>query len=84
METLKLINDSENGITNERGRVIICIDKMSRVFYETNKKAFSVCFPFSMEEKEDNYFRIYDSLADVEITLQMISLLISIFKKDGK
>ena len=84
LETLKLINDSEKGIVNERGRVIICIDKMSRVFYETNKKAFSICFPFSIEEKDERYFRIYDSLTDVEITLQMISLLISIFKKDGK
>ena len=84
LETLKLINDRENEITNERGKVIICIDKMSRVFYETNKKAFSICFPFSIEEKDERYFRIYDSLTDVEITLQMISLLISIFKKDGK
>ena len=75
LETLKLINDSEKGIVNERGRVIICIDKMSRVFYETNKKAFSICFPFSMEEKDEHYFRIYDSLTDVEITFQMISLL---------
>lgn len=84
LETLKLVNDSENRTTDERGRVTICIDKMSRVFYETDNKAFSVCFPFSVEEKDDHYFRIYDSLTDVEITFQMISLLISIFKKDGK
>lgn len=84
LETLKLVNDVENRITNERGRIIICIDKMNRVFYETNEKIFSLCFPFSLEEKENDYFRIYDNLTDVEITNQMISLLISILKIDGK
>ncbi|MDO4336857.1 MAG: hypothetical protein Q4C91_02085 [Eubacteriales bacterium] len=84
LETLKLVNGNENGITKERGRVIICIDKMNRIFYETDEKIFSLCFPFSLEEKENHYFRIYDNLTDLEITNQMISLLISIFRKDGK
>ena len=81
LETLKLVKDDENGITNERGRNIICIDKMNRIFYETDEKIFSLCFPFSLEEKENHYLRIYDNLTDLEITNQMISLLISILKK---
>lgn len=84
LETLKLVNGIENGIINERGRVIVHIDKMSRIFYETEEKIFSLCFPFSLEEKENHSFRIYDNLTDLEITNQMISLLISIFKKGGK
>ena len=84
LETLKLVKDVENGITNERGRIIICIDKMNRIFYETDEKIFSLCFPFSLEEKENHYLRIYDNLTDLEITNQMISLLISILKKDDK
>lgn len=84
LETLKIVNDTGGEDCNEGGRIIIYIDKMSRIFYETDKKIFSLCFPFSVEEKEDQYLRVYDSLTDLEITNQMISLLISIFKKDGK
>ena len=40
LETLKLINDTEK-ISNERGKIIIYVDKMSRVFYETDDKMFS-------------------------------------------
>lgn len=84
LETLKIVNDTESGNFAEGGRIVIYIDKMSRIFYETDKKIFSMCFPFSLEEKEDQYLRVYDNLTDLEITNQMISLLISIFKKDGK
>lgn len=84
LETLKLINDTENEILNERGRIVIFIDKMSRVFYETDKKIFSLCFPFSLEGRPNDHFRIYDSLTDLEISNQMISLLISIFRNDAK
>lgn len=84
LETLKWVNNTENEVSNEKGRIIIYIDKMSRIFYETDEKAFSLCFPFSLEEKEDHRIRVYDSLTDLEITNQMISLLISIFKQDSK
>ncbi len=84
LETLKLVNNTGNEVSNERGRIIIFIDKMSKIFYETDEKAFSLCFPFSLEEKEDHHLRVYDSLTDLEITNQMVSLLISIFKQDSK
>ncbi|MCI9215870.1 hypothetical protein AALA78_02565 [Lachnospiraceae bacterium 42-17] len=83
LETLKLINDTEE-ILNEKGKVIIYVDKMSRVFYETDDKIFSFYFPFALDEKEPEYYRIYDILTDLEITNKMISLLISIFKNDRK
>lgn len=83
LETLKLFHNS----LDERpqagaGRILVSIDKMSRVFYETEDKYFSMMFPFSLENREGKY-RIYDSLTDLEINDKMISLLISIFKKDG-
>lgn len=84
LESLKLVNDVENGVINEKGKFVICIDKMSRIFYETDGKIFSLNFPFSMKENKDHHYRIYDNQTDLEITNQMISLLISIFKKGGK
>jgi len=84
LETLKLINDTEENIFREKGKIIIYVDKMSRIFYEIEGKIFSFCFPFTLEEKEDSRYRIYDHLADLEVTNQMISLLISIFREDGK
>ena len=55
-------------------------DKMSRVFYQTENKAFSIYFPFILEKKEIDY-RVYDSETNLTITDKMISLLISIIKK---
>ena len=46
LETLKLVNNTGNEVSNETGRFIIFIDKMSKIFYETDEKAFSLCFPF--------------------------------------
>lgn len=82
LETLKQLSYLPNDITNEKGKIIICIDKMSRVFYEIENKIFSITFPFSLESQENGY-KIYDSITDLEINEKMISLLISIFAKKG-
>ncbi len=84
LETLKLVNHAESNILNEKGKIIIYIDKMSRIFYIMDYKIFSFYFPFSLEEKGKENYKIYDSLTDFEITNQMLSLLISIFEKDTK
>lgn len=81
LETLKLVNNLDNIILDEKGKVLIYIDNMSRIFYETEEKIFSFFFPFSIEEKENKEYRIYDNVTNLEITNQMISLLISIFEK---
>ena len=47
LETLKLINNMEQDITQEKGKIVIYVDKMSRVFYQTENKAFSIYFPFN-------------------------------------
>lgn len=83
LESLKLVNSTEES-SNTKGKMVIYIDKMSRIFYETDAKIFSLHFPFAIEEKKGHSFKIYDSLTDIEITDQMISLLISVFQKNGK
>lgn len=82
LETLKLVNYAQSSILNKRGKVMICVDKMSRIFYITDDKIFSLSFPFSLEERGEDNYRIYDSLTDFEVTNRMISLLISIFERD--
>lgn len=82
LETMKLVNHRENNLFNKKGKIMICIDKMSRIFYWTDDKIFSFYFPFSLEKTGDGNYRIYDSLTDFEITNQMLSLLISIFEKN--
>ncbi len=82
LETMKLVNHREKNLFNKKGKIMICIDKMSRIFYWTDDKIFSFYFPFSLEKTGDGNYRIYDSLTDFEITNQMLSLLISIFEKN--
>lgn len=84
LETLKLVNDSQESVNFERGKVILCISDMSRIFYDLGDKIFSIFFPFSLEAKANHIYRVYDSMTDLEITNKMISLLISIFKKEGR
>lgn len=84
LESLKLVNSAEENVSNIKGKMVIYIDKMSRIFYETDEKIFSLHFPFAIEERKEYSFKIYDSSTDIEITDQMISLLISVFQKNGK
>ena len=84
LETLKFI--SSNLLTEEageKGKVTVCIDKMSRVFYIVEGKYFSLLFPFSIEEKA-GFYRIYDTETGLEINDKIISLLISVFQLDRK
>mgnify|MGYP007033165096 CR=1 FL=1 len=82
LETIKMFGNPEGSNLDVEGKIMICIDKMSRVFYETQDKYFSFLFPFSVEQQE-NRCRFYDSLTECELNEKMISLLISIFRQDG-
>ena len=59
LETIKIIIDHVEDHTAGQSKVILCKDKMSRVFYETKDKYFSIGFPFYIEKKNGSY-RIYD------------------------
>ena len=48
LETIKMFGNPEGSKLDVEGKIMICIDKMSRVFYETQDKYFSFLFPFSL------------------------------------
>lgn len=79
LETMKLFDrpEEEGG---KSGRIILCIDKMSRIFFQTEDKYFSFLFPFSLEKQECHY-RIYDKITDYELSEKIISMLIRIFSQ---
>lgn len=51
----------------ESGVLWIKKDKMSRIFCFLDEKYFSLVFPFEVEQKMDNEFKIYDSTFEIEI-----------------
>lgn len=83
LDTIKLIKGDSEYIKDVKGKIVIHVDKMSRIFYITDKKIFSYYFPFVLEEKEGGEYRIYDRVTDLDITDQVISLLISIFQSEN-
>ena len=64
-------------ISDERGMIMIVVDKMSRIFCFSGKKYFSMVFPFDMEriEEEGNNYRIYDLALNMEIDNRLIVLM---------
>lgn len=76
-----LQNDSDFIVeNNEIGKIILYIDKMSRIFFFTDKKYYSIVFPFHILEEEGNYKLVFKS--SIEVTPQLISKVISIIKCD--
>ena len=67
-------------VTEEKGKVILKIDKMSRLIFQIENKYFSFNFPFNIE-KDKTSFRVYDSLLGIDIDNKFISTLISIFNQ---
>ncbi len=65
---------------NAKGDLILKVDKMSRLFFFTEKKMFSFNFPFTIEENsEDNLIaRIYDPQTGIELDSKMISLMLAL------
>lgn len=62
------------------GKMILYIDKMSRIFFFTDKKYYSIVFPFHLVNEGDKYKLIFKS--DIEVTSQLISKVISIIHCD--
>lgn len=65
---------------NAVGKMVLCIDKMSRLFLFVDDKYYSIVFPFHFIEKDDEYKIIFKS--KTEVTSQLISKVISIIKCD--
>lgn len=80
LETVKMfstgivIPDSER-----KGKVILKIDKMSRLFFEIENKCFSFNFPFSIKESTEKEIIVYDCILDISLDAKIISIFLSIF-----
>lgn len=70
-----LLAGEETG--DEKGMVMIVVDKMSRLFCFSGQKYFSMVFPFDMERIEGTgkNYRIYDLILNMEIDNRLIVLM---------
>lgn len=62
------------------GKMILYIDKMSRIFFFADKKYYSIVFPFYLLKEKNKYKLIFKST--IEVTPQLISKVISIIHCD--
>jgi len=62
------------------GKMILYVDKMSRIFFFADKKYYSIVFPFHLLKEENKFKLIFKN--DIEVTSQLISKVISIIHCD--
>ncbi len=95
MESIQLIMQN-NTISEEKiaGKIILIVDKMSRLFFISKNKFYSISFPFFIEKDNDNYiikmkkFDYIDYFEDenddyIEVDYQIISNVLSFIKCDN-
>ena len=77
-----LQNDPEFVVSNDNsvGKVILYIDKMSRLFFFSENKYYSIVFPFHFLEENGKYKVVFQS--HMEVNSQLIAKVISIIKCD--
>lgn len=78
-----LQNDPEFIVDNNdsKGKVVLYIDNMSRLFFFSSDKYYSIVFPFYFLKESDKYKIVFQS--NIEVTSQLISKVISIIKCDN-
>lgn len=83
LETIKaiLVGNIVSDI-DSKGKVILNINKMSRLIFNTKNKYFSFNFPFSIEKVSTDKVRIYDSNFCIDIDSQIVAILLSLFRED--
>lgn len=80
LDTLNILHMG-NSPEDIRGKLIIKIGKMSRLFYCLDDKYYSIVFPFSLEETDEGVYRVYDAVQDMEIDNRVVSLMRNITEK---
>jgi hypothetical protein len=85
MEVTRFIllqNDPEFIVSdnNSKGKVVLYIDKMSRLFFFSENKYYSIVFPFHCSVKDDQYKIFFQS--NINVTPKLISKVISTIKCD--
>lgn len=83
LDTLNLLTAALPSNGDEKGKLVIKVSKMSRVFYYMEDKYYSILFPFSLEEREGekNSYVIYDPVSDIEVDNREISLMRNIIDR---
>ena len=76
LETINLLLTVQSSqVDEDKNKIIVYIDKMSRVIYKLENKIFSINFPFTCEIKENN-ISIREGMQ--EIDAQVVSSLMEI------
>jgi len=64
------------------GKIILYIDKMSRLFFITEKKYFSIVFPFFAYDKDEDGRHRFSFQNDIDVDSRLISQVINIIQCD--
>jgi len=64
------------------GKIILYIDKMSRLFFFTKEKYFSITFPFLAYDKDEEGKYKFSFQNDIDVNSQLIFKVIAIIKCD--
>jgi hypothetical protein len=82
MKTIKLVNSKTSVAPNRKsGEITLLISKMSRLFFVSDTKIFSIRFPFFVREDEDglSISSVYVENIDSRVTSSVISIFSSEF-----
>lgn len=86
LQTMKMFLVGDISGETDTGRVILRIDKMSRLFFETENKCFSINFPFNLDlieiEQGVQDIRFYDFVTGIEFDQQILSVLLGLFAQN--
>ena len=70
--------------TDSKGKLILIVDKMSRLFFHTDNKLYSIAFPFivnELEEKDENGNKFFFTFKNnIVVSSYLISSAISVLK----
>lgn len=67
----------EDNILFKNQQMLLHVDKMSRLFYFSDEKIYSINFPFNINIKGDKIYEIYDN--NIILQFKHVSLLKTIF-----
>lgn len=66
--------------SDSKGKAVLYVDKMSRLFFFSENKYYSIVFPFHALKKDDKYTIVFQS--NMDVTSQLISKVLSTIKCD--
>lgn len=82
MRVIKLILISKPSFEEIQGdKAVLVVSKMSRIFFISPKKHFSICLPFKVKTSENNEVKLY-SKCDTEMTSMLTSQVLSALESE--